>query len=159
MNINATILGQVLTFFIFLWINQKFIWPKILIILNEREHKISQGLQAAELSQKKLQQVELISKQQELETRKYCNALIAEAKKQSQQILDQQIVQAKHKAEEILNNAYADLAKEKSKLEQNLYKTLSSLVIKATENIMMNYLNKEMHDKILQDINNQIYDK
>ena len=47
MNINATLLGQTLAFVIFVAICWKWVWPPILAIMEEREKRISDGLEAA----------------------------------------------------------------------------------------------------------------
>ncbi len=158
MDLNATIFGQMITFAIFIWINTKFIWPKILSALNERENKILSGLQAAEQGQQKLQQAEEFNKQKELETKKYCNLLIVEAKKQAEQILELAIVQAKNKGDEIINNAQLQIQKEKIKLETQLKNNFVDLIIKSTEKIIEIHLEQEQHKKIIIDISNQIYE-
>lgn len=47
MNINATLLGQTLAFVIFVAICWKWVWPPIIAIMEEREKRISDGLEAA----------------------------------------------------------------------------------------------------------------
>ena len=54
MNINITLFGQMITFAIFVFVTMKFIWPNLNKALEDREHKIMQGLQAAEKGQQKL---------------------------------------------------------------------------------------------------------
>ena len=54
MNINVTLIVQMLVFAIFIWVVMKFIWPIILGAMNEREKKIAAGLAAAEQGQKDL---------------------------------------------------------------------------------------------------------
>lgn len=158
MDLNATIFGQMITFAIFIWINTKFIWPKILSALNERENKILSGLQAAEQGQQKLQQAEEFNKQKELETKKYCNLLIVEAKKQAEQILELAIIQAKNKGDEIINNAQLQIQKEKTKLETQLKNNFVDLIIKSTEKIIETHLEQEQHKKIIMNISNKIYE-
>ena len=48
MNINLTLIGQSITFFLFVWFTMKFVWPPILKALEERKAKIADGLAAAE---------------------------------------------------------------------------------------------------------------
>ncbi|MCU0897469.1 MAG: F0F1 ATP synthase subunit B, partial [Burkholderiales bacterium] len=44
MNINATLLGQMLTFAVLVWFTMKFVWPPIMKALDERQKKIADGL-------------------------------------------------------------------------------------------------------------------
>ena len=158
MNINATIFGQMLTFGIFIWVNKKFIWPKLLKVLDEREEKIANGLHAAELGEQKLLQAEAIAKQKELETKKHCNLLIAEAKKQAEHILELTIAQATNKSEEIMHNALLQIEQERSKVKLALQQNMANLLVSSTEKIITKYLDQEAHNKILTEISNNIYD-
>src|SRR5438105_14054660 len=58
MDINATIIGQFITFSILVWFTMKFVWPPITKAMHEREKKIAAGLEAAERSQRDLQKAE-----------------------------------------------------------------------------------------------------
>ena len=47
MNINATLLAQAVVFIIFVVICMKYVYPQILAVMQEREKRISDGLEAA----------------------------------------------------------------------------------------------------------------
>jgi F0F1-type ATP synthase membrane subunit b/b' len=47
-NINLTLIGQMLAFVAFVVFCMKYVWPPILAAMHEREEKISQGLAAAD---------------------------------------------------------------------------------------------------------------
>lgn len=157
MNINATIFGQMITFGIFVWINMKFIWPKIMSVLTERENKILQGLQAAEQGEQKLNAAKQAAKEKEAETKKYCTQMIAEAKKQAEQLLELAVIQAKQKGDEIIKNAHIDIKKEHIKLQKALQDHLADLIIYGAEKIIETRLDKQQHNNILIDISNKIY--
>ena len=55
MNINLTLLGQAISFAIFVWFCVKYVWPPILKALEERETRIADGLAAAEKGQRDLE--------------------------------------------------------------------------------------------------------
>ena len=55
MNINATLLGQMLVFVVLIWFSWKFIWPPLMKAVEDRQKKIADGLAAAERGQKELQ--------------------------------------------------------------------------------------------------------
>src|SRR5210317_1157663 len=48
MNINLTLIGQSITFIVFVWFCMKFVWPPVMAALNERKKTIADGLAAAE---------------------------------------------------------------------------------------------------------------
>ena len=48
MNINLTLIGQSITFLLFVVFCAKYVWPPIMSAMATREKKIADGLQAAE---------------------------------------------------------------------------------------------------------------
>jgi F-type H+-transporting ATPase subunit b len=55
MDINATLLGQMLVFGFLIWFSWKFIWPPLTKAIEDRQKKIAEGLAAAERGQTELQ--------------------------------------------------------------------------------------------------------
>ena len=72
MNLNATLLGQMIAFGLFVWFCWKFVWPPLLAAMEERAEKIEQGLKDSEESAKKILDAEEQSKK-----------MLAEAKKEA----------------------------------------------------------------------------
>ena len=56
MNINATLIGQMITFAVFLWFCWKYIWPPIITAMRERQAAIAEGLAASERAEKNLEE-------------------------------------------------------------------------------------------------------
>ncbi len=56
MNINLTIIGQMISFAIFVWFCAKYIWPPIINAMAERESKIADGLAAADRAMRRLRE-------------------------------------------------------------------------------------------------------
>ena len=51
MNINLTLIGQLLSFAVFVWFTMKFVWTPIMGALDTRRKEIADGLAAAEHGQ------------------------------------------------------------------------------------------------------------
>lgn len=58
MEINATLIGQLITFAILVWFTMKYVWPPITKAMQEREKLIAAGLEAAERSKQELEQAQ-----------------------------------------------------------------------------------------------------
>ena len=58
MEINATLIGQLITFAILVWFTMKYVWPPITKAMHDREKKIAAGLEAAERSKRELEHAE-----------------------------------------------------------------------------------------------------
>ena len=48
MDINSTLLGQIIAFALFVWFCKVFVWPLIMEVIEERETQIADGLAAAD---------------------------------------------------------------------------------------------------------------
>ena len=55
MNINLTLIGQAISFAIFVWFCMKYVWPPITSALEKRKKTIADGLAAAEKGQQSLE--------------------------------------------------------------------------------------------------------
>ena len=56
MSINATLLAQLVVFFILAWFTMTFVWPPITKALDERAKKIANGLSAADKAKAEAEQ-------------------------------------------------------------------------------------------------------
>jgi F-type H+-transporting ATPase subunit b len=89
-NINLTLVVQMIVFATLILITMKWIWPPLLQMMDERRRKIAQGLAAAEEGEKELSQA-----------RDKADAIIREARERANQIIDH----AQHRASELIEQA------------------------------------------------------
>lgn len=90
MNINLTLIVQMLVFALLVWFTMRFVWPIILDAMEERSRKIAQGLAAAEKGEQEL-----------ASARDKADGIIREARDRAHQIIDQ----AQHRANDIVEQA------------------------------------------------------
>ncbi len=101
MNINVTLIVQMIVFATVVWFSMKFIWPLIMQAIEERNKTISEGLAAAEQGQKKL-----------IDAESEASVLVKKARKQASTILDQ----ANNRATSIMEEAKTDGEKQRSRI-------------------------------------------
>ena len=77
MDINLTLIGQALTFGIFVWFTMKFVWPPIVKVMRERQQQIADGLAAAEKGSRDLEEAQMKAE-----------GIISEAKANAAAIMD-----------------------------------------------------------------------
>lgn len=90
MNINLTLIVQMLVFILLIWFTMKFVWPMILGPMEERSKKIAQGLAAADKGQQAL-----------THAKEQADAIVREARERAVQIVEQ----AQHRASELVEEA------------------------------------------------------
>lgn len=152
MNINLTLLGQSIAFFVFVWFCLKYIWPPIINALEARKKTIADGLAAAERGQR----------EQELGQKK-ATEIIRDAKTQAQDILTSaekrrgEIIQdakseAKQEGERILAAAHSEIEQETHRAREALRGQLASLVVAGAGQILEQEIDESAHDKMLSDL-------
>ena len=89
MNINATLIGQSIAFFIFLYLVKKYVWPPLLAAMEERKKRIESGILAAERGMAEQQEAE--QKAQEVLKRSKGQAaeIIANATRQASAMVEE----------------------------------------------------------------------
>ena len=152
MNINATLLGQAISFAMFVWFCMKYVWPPIMAAIEERQKKIAEGLQAAEQAEKKLLLANESVAGQLQEAKKEAAQVIDQANKRKQQIIDEAREDAKAERANILAQAQAEIESEKSRVRDELRQQVATLVIAGTEKILERSIdvdaNKDILDKL-----------
>jgi F-type H+-transporting ATPase subunit b len=100
-NINLTLVVQMVVFATLVWGTMKWIWPVILTAMDERQRKIAQGLAAAEEGEKELSQA-----------RDKADAIVREARERANQIIDH----AQHRATEVIEQAKGTASSEGARI-------------------------------------------
>ena len=149
MNIGLTLLGQMITFAIFVWFTMKFIWPVLEQALDERRKKIIDGLAAAEKGQQILITAADQVKEELRQARERGNDIIAAANKQARQILETAKSEAMHERDNILA-AGRDMVKHELTEARNILQTkIADIVVLGAEKILVRSINVADHKDIL----------
>jgi F-type H+-transporting ATPase subunit b len=100
-NINLTLVVQMLVFALLIYGTMKWIWPPLLDAMQARERRIAEGLAAAEKGEQEL-----------AEARGKADAIVREARERANQIIDH----AQHRANELVEQAKTTASAEGARL-------------------------------------------
>ncbi len=89
MNINATLLGQAVAFFIFVVFCMKYVWPPLMAAIEARQKEIADGLSSAERAKKDLELAKANATDQLKEAKHQAAEIIDQANKRKAQIIDE----------------------------------------------------------------------
>lgn len=149
MNINLTLIGQTITFFVFILFCAKAVWPALISAMKEREKKIADGLAAAEKADKDLALAEQ-RVEEELDAAKLQAAEILEqANKRAAQIVDDAKEQAKTEAERIVGAAHAEVEQETNRAKEALRGQVAALALQGAEKILGKSIDAKAHSDIV----------
>ena len=156
MNINLTLIIQMVVFALLIWFTMKFVWPIILGAMEERSKKIAAGLAAAEKGQQELSQA-----------RSNSDSIIREARDRAQQIIDQ----AQHRANELIEHAKTAATSEGQRLvasaqqqidleanraRESLRKEVAQLAVSTASKLLEREIDARTHADLISKLATQI---
>ena len=156
MNITATLIGQTITFFLFVWFCMKFVWPPIMNALATRKQQIADGLAAGERGKHEL---ELASKRaaDNLRASKSSAAeVIAQAEKRAAQIVDEAKGVAKAEGDRLIVAAKAEIDQEATRARESLRESVATLAVAGAEKILRREVDARAHAELLEAIKKEL---
>ena len=152
MNINLTLIGQTITFFVFVWFCMKFVWPPVMNALNERKQKIADGLAAAE----KGKHDEELAKERAVEELKKAKAqaqeIINGAEKRASQIVEEAKDTARAEGDRLLAAANAEIEQEVNRARENLRGEVVTLAVAGAGRVLKREIDEKANEDLLKDL-------
>ena len=149
MNINATLLGQTVAFVIFITICWKYVWPPIIAIMEEREKRIADGLEAAKKADDSLEEAQLAFDQEMNKAKAEAAEILEKANARASQIVNDATSKAETEAEKILTSASKTIENDVNKAKEELRHKMSELIIETSEKILGEEITPDKHQELL----------
>ena len=156
MNFNATLIGQMITFVVFVWFCMKYIWPPLMAALEERNARISEGLAAAQRGQKDLEDAQAKVGESLNEAKQQAQEIINQAQKRANEIVDEAKDSARDEAEKIKAAASADIDQQITAAREHLRKEVSTIALAGAQQILKREVDAKAHAAVLDDLVAQI---
>ncbi len=152
MEINATLIGQLLTFAILVWFTMKYVWPPITKAMSEREKKIAAGLEAAIRSQRELENAEHKALSIINDAKRDASNIIDQAHKRSAQVVEEAKDIAKQEGNRLIEHAKNEIAREVTQAKEVLRKQLATLAVAGAEKILQRNLDASAQTGLLDEL-------
>lgn len=149
MSINATLIGQMIWFAIFIWITMKYVWPPLQKAMADRQQQIADGLAAAERGKHDLELAAKRSADALREAKDRANGIAAEADKQARKTIEDAKEAAKVEAEKVYNAKMAELEQETERARSALRERVAELAVAGAEKILRREVNAGAHAEML----------
>lgn len=156
MNINLTLIGQSLTFLFFIAFCMKYVWPALLDMMEKREKRIADGLQAAERADKDLELAKQQAAKQLKDAKDQAASLIEQANKRAAQIVEEAKDQARIEAERIKTAARAEVDQEVHHARETLRGKVSVLALAGAEKILGASVDAKVHSSMLEKLSAEL---
>ena len=156
MNINITLITQMIAFGVFVAFCMKYVWPPIIKALDERTTKIAEGLAAAERGQREQELGRERAVEMMREAKTSAADIVSQAQKRYNEILDEAKRDAQAEAERIKTAAHAEIEQETNRAREELRARVAALALAAAEKILEKEINADAHKAIVDSFAKQI---
>ena len=149
MNINATLIGQGIAFFLFVVFCMKYVWPPILHALEERKKKIADGLAAGEHGQREQALAEERAKELLRQAKAQAGEIITRADKRAAEIVEEAKDDAKVEGQRLLTAARAEIDQEVNRVKEGLRGQVVSIALAGAGKVLEREVDEATHAELL----------
>lgn len=152
MNINLTLLFQVLFFIVFVWFSKRFVWTPLIGALNQRKTTIADGLAAAEKGRAAESEGRQQAAQAVADARAQAKEIIARAEKRGAELVSDAKESARAEGQRIAAAAQSDIDTEINRAKETLRGQVGELAIAGARQILGREVDAAAHDNMLKDL-------
>jgi F-type H+-transporting ATPase subunit b len=156
MNINLTLIVQMLVFALLVWFTMRFVWPIVLGAMEERARKIAHGLAAAEQGQKALDEARVKAEAIIRDSRERANHIIDQAQHRASDIVEQAKTAANAEGDRLVASAHQQIALEAAQAREALRREVGNLAVRTASKLIEREIDPRKHADLIEKLAAQI---
>ncbi len=149
MNINLTLIGQMIAFAAFVLFCMKYVWPPILAAMAERAEKIADGLAAADRAGHDLELAQEKAVERLKEAKEEASGIIDAANKRANQIVDEAKDAARTEGDRLKEAAQAEIDQEINRAREELRGQVATLALAGAEKVLEAEIDASRHAQLV----------
>ncbi|AKU62723.1 MULTISPECIES: F0F1 ATP synthase subunit B [Aggregatibacter] len=149
MNLNATLIGQLIAFAIFVWFCMKFVWPPIINAIETRQSQIANALASAEEAKKEQADNKALAEQEISNAKIKAQEILDAANRRRNEVLDEVKIEAEELKAKIIEQGYAEVEAERKRVQEELRVKVASLAIAGAEKIVGRTVDEAANNDII----------
>lgn len=149
MNINLTLIGQMIAFVAFVIFCMKYVWPPILAAMHEREQKIADGLAAADRASHDLELAQEKAVERLKEAKVEASGIVDAANRRATQIVDEAKDAATVEADRVKAAAQAEIEQDANRAREQLRTQVAALSIAGAEKVLGASVDADAHAELV----------
>lgn len=149
MNINATLLGQMIAFLLFVWFTKKLVWPPIMRAMEERAKRIADGLAAADQGKKELVDAEGQAKEIVSEARQQAVGIVDQAQLRAGETIEEAKSIGAREGDRMIRAARDEIEQEATRASDELRKEVAAIALAGAEKLLEREIDDKTHKKLL----------
>jgi F-type H+-transporting ATPase subunit b len=149
-NINATLIGQLIAFAVFVVFCMKYVWPPLMAAIEARQKTIADGLAASDRAEKDLELAQQSAAAQLKEAKHQAAEIVEQAKKRANQLVDEETQRGQSEREKIIASGYAEIESERNRVKEDLRQQVAALAIAGAEKILEREIDAKAQNDIVE---------
>ncbi len=156
MDINATLLGQFITFAVLVWFTMKYVWPPLTKAMHDRQQRIADGLAAAERGKHELELAQHKSLEVVRDAKIHAADILDQANKRAGRIIDEAKDRARQEGERLLAISKMEIDQEMLNAKQQLREQIAHIAVAGAEKILQKHIDISTDEHLLQQLVTEI---
>lgn len=156
MNINLTLIGQMIAFICFVVFCMKYVWPPIIAAMAEREQKIADGLAAADRASHDLELAQQKAVERLKEAKEEASSIVDAANKRGNQLIEEAKNAAIVEADRVKAAAQAEIAQESNRAREQLRGQVAALSLAGAEKVLGAAIDQSAHADLVEKLASEL---
>ena len=156
MNINLTLVIQMVVFVILVGITMKFAWPVIVGAMEERKRKIALGLAAAEKGREELAAAEKRADAVLHEARERAHQIVEQAQRRANDMIEQARTAASAESQRVVAAAQQQIDLEAARVREALRRDVAQLVVETASKLLEREIDARAHADLIDKLAAQV---
>jgi F-type H+-transporting ATPase subunit b len=149
MNLNITLVIQLLVFVILGWVTMKFIWPPLIAAIEARQRKIADGLISAEKAEKSLVEAKESATDIIKEARVQANKIVEQANRRSSEVVEEARGTAIAEGQRLLADARNEVTLESNRAREQLRREVALIAVAGAGKLLGREIDAKAHADLL----------
>ena len=149
MNLNATLIGQLIAFALFVAFCMKFVWPPLIKVIEDRQAKIANALASAEEAKKEQANTKALVEEEIAKAKLQAQEIIDLANKRRNEVLEEVKTEAEALKAKIIEQGYAEIESERKRVQEELRVKVASLAVAGAEKIVGRNIDEAANNDII----------
>jgi F-type H+-transporting ATPase subunit b len=150
MNLNVTLVIQLVVFVILGWVTMRFIWPPLIAALEQRQRKIAEGLISAEKAEKSLAEAKANATEILKDARLQATKIIDQANRRSNELVDEARGTAIAEGQRLLSDARQEVVLESTRAREQLRREVAGIAVAGAAKLLGREVDAKTHADLLE---------
>ena len=149
MKLNATLIGQLIAFVLFVSFCMKYVWPPLIKAIEERQANIANALASAEKAKQEQADSKAEADKEILKAKEEAQKIIDLATKRRNEILESVQAEAEVERQRIIEQGRAEVESERKRVQEELRQKVAALAVAGAEKIVGRSIDEAANNDII----------